>query len=125
MKIRNKRYSKADLTRIGRRPGVIQLVPPRHVMRPHLIHEDTNELASNPLSSPTGPGGAPGFHNVAGSQIAVPQVSTSISARSGMIRISWRDSAKLSSKTDILTRCKVSAMEPVRSRIKDRSTGQR
>ncbi|MGP0092750.1 MAG: hypothetical protein ACLPKB_22840 [Xanthobacteraceae bacterium] len=39
-------------------------------------HERINvELDTAPLTSPTGPNGAPGFHNVAGSQITVPQVT--------------------------------------------------
>jgi hypothetical protein len=33
------------------------------------------ELVTRPLASPTGPGGAAGFKNVAGSQIAVPEVT--------------------------------------------------
>lgn len=70
----SKQYSKDDLKQMGRR-GVMQIVPPRNVMRPCLLHEDTRQLAANPLSSPTGPGGAPGFRNVAGSQIAVPEVT--------------------------------------------------
>lgn len=75
MHIRSKRHSLADLKQMGLRPGTLQIVPTRHVMRPFLIHEDTKELAANPLSSPTGPGGAPGFQNVAGSQIPVPEVT--------------------------------------------------
>jgi hypothetical protein len=69
------KVTKEMLRRIGRRPGVIQIVPPRHVVGPVLEHEDDHDLVSKPLASPTGPGGAAGFHNVAGSQIASPQVT--------------------------------------------------
>jgi len=63
---------------IGPRKGVVQIVPPRNSVRgSHLREEDNDdhELVTRPLASPTGPGGAAGFHNVAGSQIAVPQVT--------------------------------------------------
>ena len=76
---RKKKYSKHDLLRIGARPNVVQIVPPRGVMRPRIVHDDEteqdHELLSQPLASPTGPGGAAGFQNVAGSQIPVPQVT--------------------------------------------------
>jgi hypothetical protein len=67
--------TKKSLQAIGSRRGVIQIVPPRHVVRPTYLHEEERDLVTRPLSSPTGPGGAAGFHNVAGSQIAVPQVT--------------------------------------------------
>src|ERR1700758_2712371 len=63
------------LRRIGRRPGVIQIVPTRQVVRPFFLHDEDRELTSNPLASPTGPDGAPGFRNRAGSQLAVPEVT--------------------------------------------------
>jgi hypothetical protein len=63
------------LRRIGRRSKVIQIVPPRHVVKPSYLHKGEQDLASRPLASPTGPGGAQGFQNVAGSQIAVPEVT--------------------------------------------------
>src|SRR6478609_12167669 len=70
------KMDKARLCGIGKRPGVMQIVPPRHVMRNVLLHEDDDhELATNPLASPTGPGGASGFSNRGGSQIAVPMVT--------------------------------------------------
>lgn len=67
-----------DLRRVGPRPGVIQVVPPRHVYRPrYLRRQETadHELVTQPLASPTGPGGAAGFRNRAGSQIARPEVT--------------------------------------------------
>lgn len=54
---------------------MIHIVPPRHLVRPSYVRAEDSELADRPLSSPTGPGGAEGFHNVANSQIAVPQVT--------------------------------------------------
>ena len=70
------KITKEMLRRIGRRPNVIQIVPPRNVVRPSYLHEDEGrDLVSLPLASPTGPGGAPGFRNRGGSQIAVPQVT--------------------------------------------------
>ena len=63
---------------IGPRRGVIQIVPPRRGVRTAQLHEedhDDHELVTRPLASPTGPGGASGFHNLAGSQIAEPQVT--------------------------------------------------
>src|SRR5215467_13612498 len=68
--------AKENLRRVGRREGVIQIVPPRNVVRPAQLREDDDhELVTRPLSSPTGPGGAQGFHNRNGSQIAVPEVT--------------------------------------------------
>ena len=67
--------TKETLRRIGRRSKVIQIVPPRHVVKPFYLHSDEQGLADRPLASPTGPGGAKGFHNVAGSQIPVPEVT--------------------------------------------------
>lgn len=63
--------------RVGPRVNVVQVVPPRHVYRPRVLSAEEakdHELAINPLKSPTGPGGAPGFHNVNNSQIAMPNV---------------------------------------------------
>ena len=56
------------LASIGRRKNVVQIVPPKNP-------PGTHELVSAPLATPTGPGGAPGFHNVAGSQIVNPEVT--------------------------------------------------
>lgn len=70
-----KRITKEALRRIGSRPNVIQIVPPRHVVRPSILHEQDHELVENPLSSPTGPGGAAGFQNHNNSQIVSPQVT--------------------------------------------------
>jgi len=70
----NKSKSKAELRAIGRRP-VLQIVPTRDAMRPAHLHGDETELAERPFATPTGPGGAQNFHNVAGSQIADPQVT--------------------------------------------------
>ena len=76
---RKKKFSINDMREIGGRPNVLQIVPPRTVMRPQIVHEDEgeqdHELLTQPLASPTGPGGAAGFHNVAGSQIPVPKVT--------------------------------------------------
>jgi len=68
--------ARESLRRIGARQGVIQIVPPRNVMRPNFLREeDDHDLVTRPLASPTGPGGAEGFENRAGSQIAVPEVT--------------------------------------------------
>jgi hypothetical protein len=53
----------------------MQIVPPRHVMRPHLTHEGEDRIARKPLATPTGPGGVPGFRNRSGSQIASVEVT--------------------------------------------------
>jgi hypothetical protein len=69
------KLTKRDLRKIGKRPNVIQIVPPRHVVRPVYLsrtEKDDHELVTRPLASPTGPGAAAGFQNVAGSQIAAP-----------------------------------------------------
>ena len=66
------------LRNVGRRRGVIQIVPPRHSMRRSHLRKaelENHELVTRPLASPTGPGGAAGWANVAGSQIAVPEVT--------------------------------------------------
>ena len=71
-----RRMSMGQLCSIGKRPNVMQIVPPRHVMRSPVLHEDDDhELVNNPLASPTGPGGAAGFSNRGGSQLAVPLVT--------------------------------------------------
>ncbi|MDB5480423.1 MAG: hypothetical protein JWO83_1476 [Caulobacteraceae bacterium] len=67
-----------DLRHVGPRPGVIQVVPPRHVYRPAYLRQEEaadHELVTQPLATPTGPGGAAGFRNRGGSQIAQPQVT--------------------------------------------------
>ncbi len=74
-KMSHKKYTKEMLRRIGQRPGVIQIVPPRHVVKPTLLHAEDHDLVDRPLSSPTGPGGAQGFSNRNGSQIVVPAVT--------------------------------------------------
>ena len=69
---------KKALRDIGRRKDVIQIVPPRGSMQPAYLRQSDlgdNELVTRPLASPTGPGGAAGFHNVAGSQIPAPEVT--------------------------------------------------
>jgi hypothetical protein len=56
----------------------MQIVPPRHSVRQaHLRKSDSgnHELVTRPLASPTGPGGAKGFKNRAGSQIKAPEVT--------------------------------------------------
>jgi len=65
------------LSKFGPRPGVIQVAPTLVTVRPRVLHDDEDEedVAARPLEAPTGPGGAPGFHNVAASQIAVPHVT--------------------------------------------------
>jgi len=66
------------LQNIGPRRKVIQIVPPRPAVRPAYVRDaelESHELVTRPLSSPTGPGGADGFKNVAGSQIASPEVT--------------------------------------------------
>ncbi|HXM24092.1 MAG TPA: hypothetical protein VN948_22745 [Terriglobales bacterium] len=70
-----KNITKEMLRRIGQRSKVIQIVPPRHVVKPFYLHAEEQDLVDRPLASPTGPGGAQGFQNVAGSQIAVPKVT--------------------------------------------------
>jgi hypothetical protein len=74
-KTRRKVVTKEALCRIGARPNVMQIVPTRGVMRPALLHENGTKLSALPLATPTGPGGAAGFRNHAGSQIAVPEVT--------------------------------------------------
>src|SRR6266853_1143087 len=75
VKVVKGKVTKETLRRIGRREGVIQIVPPRNVVRPSDLRESDHDLVSLPLASPTGPGGAAGFHNRSGSQIAVPEVT--------------------------------------------------
>lgn len=69
------KITKEMLCHIGDRPGVMQIVPVRTVMRPIVLHGDEQKLSGRPLATPTGPGGAAGFRNRAGSQIAVPEVT--------------------------------------------------
>jgi len=69
---------KGAMRKIGPRRNVIQIAPPRGTVRSSFLREadlGDHELVTRPLSSPTGPGGAAGFSNVAGSQIAVPEVT--------------------------------------------------
>jgi hypothetical protein len=75
VKVMKGKVTKETLRRIGQREGVIQIVPPRNVVRPSYVREENHDLVSLPLASPTGPGGAAGFHNRSGSQIAVPEVT--------------------------------------------------
>lgn len=63
------------LCHIGSRPDVIQIVPVRNVVRPAFVHENEQKLSARPLAAPTGPGGAKGFRNRAGSQLAAPEVT--------------------------------------------------
>jgi hypothetical protein len=69
------KITKAKLRGMGSRKNAMQIVPPMHVVRPAYLHEDNHDLITNPLASPTGPGGAAGFSNRAGSQIAAPEVT--------------------------------------------------
>jgi len=66
------------LVQVGPKPNVIQIVPPRDAMRPSVRREsdpaDMHDLVAHPLAAPTGPGGARGFRNRAGSTIQQPQV---------------------------------------------------
>ena len=74
----NRQERKQALCDVGRRPNVIQIVPPRNSVRQAYLRKTESgyqELVTRPLASPTGPGGAPGFKNVAGSQIAAPEVT--------------------------------------------------
>jgi hypothetical protein len=45
------------------------------MMRPNFLKGEDHDLVTRPLDCPTGPGGATGFENRAGSQIAVPEVT--------------------------------------------------
>lgn len=66
------------LRAVGPRQNVLQIVPPRHVVKPAILTANDfsdHELVTHPLSSPTGPGGAAGFRNRGGSQIANPRVT--------------------------------------------------
>jgi hypothetical protein len=69
-----------DLRSVGPRQNVLQIAPPRHLVRSSVASlqaeaPESHELITQPLESPTGPGGASGFRNRAGSQIAIPAVS--------------------------------------------------
>jgi len=75
MKVLRSKITKESLCAMGPRKNVMQIVPPRHVVRPAYLHQDNKNLITNPLASPTGPGGAAGFSNRGGSQIAVPEVT--------------------------------------------------
>lgn len=65
------------LRRIGRRANVIQIVPTlRYVRTGESRHERAGvQLVADPLASPTGPGGAPGFRDRNGSTIQQPKVT--------------------------------------------------
>jgi hypothetical protein len=63
---------------VGPAKGVVQVAAPRHVYRLAILSQiqaDDHELVTQPLASPTGPGGAAGFRNRGGSQLASPQVT--------------------------------------------------
>jgi len=66
------------LLKIGPKPNVIQIVPPRGAMRPGVRRsadpDEMHDLVIHPLAAPIGPGGAAGFHNRAGSTIRHPSV---------------------------------------------------
>jgi len=68
-----------QLLQVGPKPNVLQIVPPRSAMRPAIRREsdkeDVHDIVAHPLASPTGPGGAAGFRNRAGSTIASPHVT--------------------------------------------------
>lgn len=59
---------RGNLSLFGKRRGVAQIVPPR------TDEEQNHDLVADPLAAPTGPGGAAGFRNRNGSQIARPEV---------------------------------------------------
>jgi hypothetical protein len=67
------------LLRVGPKQNVLQIVPPRDAMRPSVRRvsdaSDVHDLVVHPLAAPTGPGGAKGFRNRAGSTIQQPQVT--------------------------------------------------
>src|SRR5262245_24975531 len=65
-----------DLKKVGPRPNVIQIVPPVQMVRPSaaLFEDQNRDLINRPIEAPTGPQGAKGFRNRAGSQIPVPHV---------------------------------------------------
>src|SRR3954451_17004948 len=67
------------LTRIGPKANVVQIAPPRSAMRPAARRvtdaPDLHDVVTRPLASPTGPGGAKGFRNRAGSTIRRPEVT--------------------------------------------------
>jgi hypothetical protein len=68
----------AAIRAVGSRKRAVQIVPPRHLYRPTYLtaaEAGDHELVTQPLASPTGPGGAAGFRNRNGSQIPVPQVT--------------------------------------------------
>ena len=57
----------------------MQIVPTRQSVRQAYLREGdlgNHELITRPLAAPTGPGGAAGFKNVAGSRIAAPEAWT-------------------------------------------------
>lgn len=66
------------LREIGPKPNVIQIAPPKDLMRPGVRREkdpeDKHNPDTHPLTAPTGPGGASGFRNRAGSTIEQPRV---------------------------------------------------
>ena len=67
-----------DLRAIGSRKDVVQIAAPRHVYRAAYLRPEesqNHELVTQPLASPTGPGGAKGFRNRHGSQLHSPQVT--------------------------------------------------
>jgi hypothetical protein len=77
------RYEKSPglqkLLKIGPKPNVIQIVPLRDVMRPSVRRasdpDQMHDIVIHPLAAPTGPGGAAGFRNRAGSTIQKPAVT--------------------------------------------------
>ena len=72
---KHKPMTKAMLRKIGQRP-VMQIVPTLDSVRPVRIYDsEDHDLVNRPLASPTGPGAAQNFHNVARSQLASPQVT--------------------------------------------------
>lgn len=67
-----------DLRTIGCRSGVIQIMPAKADVRPALLRASDparHGLVDRALTAPTGPGGARGFRNRAGSTIRKPEVT--------------------------------------------------
>jgi hypothetical protein len=69
--IRSTSKAMKRLMAIGPKPNVLQIVPPKDLMRPGVRREkdseDMHDPEKHPLATPTGPGGASGFRNRAGS----------------------------------------------------------
>ena len=69
------KHIRRDLRKIGRYGGVVQIAQSKSVIHSTDSDQEGHELVTEPLVSPTGPGGAAGFRNRNGSQIAKPEVT--------------------------------------------------